>query len=75
MTDRYGMIGQKGGFMNTAVFDVLIPQLGRLGLKLLREGHIKGEVDETLLAIAEGIETIMDTIPADKFLRQNNVKG
>ena len=61
--------------MNTQVLDIVLPQLGRLGLKLVREGHIKGEVNETLLAIAEGIETIMDTIPADKFLRQNNVKG
>ena len=60
--------------MNTQVLDIVLPQLGRLGLKLVREGHIKGEVNETLLAIAEGVETIMDTIPAES-LRQNNVKG
>jgi len=68
------MTDQKGGFMNTTVLDILIPQLGRLGLKLVKEGHIKGEVNETLLAFAEGVETIMDTIPADILSQQYVVK-
>ena len=60
--------------MNAQVLDIVLPQLGRLGLKLVREGYIKGEANKTLLAIADGIEAAMDMMPADLLQGKNNFK-